>query len=119
MPEQTIITMRRADGKLQELHGPRAADVAARRAERDGWEYVDLPGAHPEADAEAVVAAPPDEQSVEPAQENDGGYEAMTVAELRTVIQERDLAVPSDARKADLIAALEAADAESAGEDAP
>lgn len=40
-----------------------------------------------------------------------GGYASMKVAELKSLADERDVEVASDAKKADLIAALEKADA--------
>lgn len=114
MGEQTIITMRRADGKLQELHGPRATAVAAMRAERDGWEYLDAPAPSPEGDAPPVAEVMPEAVP---------DYHTLTVSALRGHLQERGLDLPSDARKGDLIAALEAADAvpapEPVVEDAP
>jgi hypothetical protein len=44
--------------------------------------------------------------------DQNAGYAEHTVAELRKLLNEREINVPSDARKADLIAALEQADAD-------
>lgn len=49
-----------------------------------------------------------DEQSGDEA----AGYEALTVAQLREEADKRSLDVPSSAKKADLVAALEASDAQ-------
>lgn len=43
------------------------------------------------------------------------GYDAMKVPELRDLAAERGVDVPKDARKADLVAALEASDRERGG----
>lgn len=59
--------------------------------------------------ADAVLAAiDPDAAAAEA--EAKTGYEAMTVAELREMLDERNLEIPASARKADLIAALDADD---------
>lgn len=60
---------------------------------------------------ESVLAAIKGDGSEAPAPES-AGYADLTVAELRDLLQEREIEVPSDARKADLIAALEQADAD-------
>lgn len=49
--------------------------------------------------------------------EQHGSYNSLTVAQLREEVQSRDLDVPSDAKKATLVAALEEHDTEVADEE--
>lgn len=86
---------------------------------------IETPGGAVPADDAASDDAPVDDAPADatgdaPVEPVD--YERMTVAELKALLQEREIAVPADARKADLIALLseaDAADSEEEGDDDP
>jgi hypothetical protein len=95
--DQKDITLKEWE-KLQ-LQGYRIVDVAA---------YDNAVAAAPEPRAQPAASAESSDAA--------GGYDEMTVPMLREECERRELDAASDARKADLVAMLEADDASDGGD---
>lgn len=93
----------------------RPATAAGKRGAEEATDPLDTPvirqttalQAAAAGESAAGGAGSQDEQQETPAE---GGYAARTVVELRAMMDERGIAVPDGAKKADLVAALTAAD---------
>ncbi len=71
----------------------------------EGGVYINELGVKVDANGQPIKEKPVQSMNVEPA---GGDYAAMTMAELRGLAEARRINVPADAKKVDLIVALEA-----------